>query len=319
MGSTTPTEASLLEKFDESVKAGTVLYTPDLKTIHHDDGGFKFEFRLTAALKTKPAAVQDNAELDSRPPTPGNHTAPPKSPQQNAQHLELDEEGRLPGGDISIKQFIVQLVNDTHVLAFNKFCVYRPHLLLLAADGHRRQFEALSRDDFAAATDVLRGLAGGEQEYFVIFNGGKAGGCSRLHKHMQIMPKPADVAVWPDDENLERAVPYRYFVYRFEDTPGPEELVEEYKRMLKQAAAVVPGREEVVEEDEDGRGVVVPHNVVLGARWMVVVPRVKAGVDGADANAAGMLGMVWASGEEVTSKWFEMGPRWILGEVGVRK
>ncbi|KAF9872263.1 hypothetical protein CkaCkLH20_10355 [Colletotrichum karsti] len=323
MGSQVTDEASVLEKFDRLVEAGTVLYTPDLKTIRLTDGALQFEFLITSALKSKPLAVWGNAELDDEQPDDRQQPQPKTITTASGAALQLDADGRLPGGDISVAGFVIDLVNaGSHVLMFNKFCVYRPHLILLTADGHRRQFEALGAADLEAARGVLEGLNdGGEQDFLAIFNCGKDGGCSRLHKHMQIIPAPSAFALWPDDGVQEREVPYRYLIKRFEGggMPAAKELAGEYKRMLVEATKAVPGREEVVEEDGDGRGIAVPHNVILSRRWMVVVPRRRVGFEKADANAAGMMGVVWASGEETYEAWKELGPKWVLVEVGVRK
>ncbi|KAF6840615.1 ap4a phosphorylase 2 [Colletotrichum plurivorum] len=320
MGSQANDEASVLARFDRLVEEGTVLYSPDLRKVHHTDGGFKFEFRLTSALKSKPAAVSDNAELDEEVSSQKHPPPPPAEQSKTAADdwLPLDEDGCIPGGDISVSGgFLLGPVNGgSHALVFNKFCAYRPHLMLLAADGRRRQFEALGRDDLSAAAAALDGLG---EEYLAIFNCGRDAGCSRLHKHMQIFPAPGDFVLWPDDE-ASQPPPFRCFIKRFDDGKIPEtgELAKVYGDMLRDAASLVPGREEVVEEDGDGREVAVPHNVVLCRRWMVVVPRTQAGVGGADANAAGMMGMVWASGEDVLERWMAFGPRRVLGEVGVR-
>ncbi|KAK1730090.1 hypothetical protein CaCOL14_013118 [Colletotrichum acutatum] len=357
------TEASVLAAFDEKVRDGIVMYAEDMEKIYHEDGGFKFEFRLTAALKSKPAAVEDNAELDDADgeKTPPSQITASAASNANARthgedkhsnkEITLDEEGNLPGGDISIAGFELTTISGggaedaTHVLAFNKFCAYRPHLLLLTADGRRRQFEGLDERDLGAAVEVLGGLNGvwggdadavGEdkrREYLVIFNCGKEGGCSRLHKHMQVIPAPEAIPVWPDlvtsgsGTGTEAAgdgkqePPFRYFIHHFTSTspPSTKDLTAKYRELLRQATELIPGREKVVEEDGDGRAVAVPHNVILGRRWIVVVPRVKAGVDGADVNAVGMLGVVWASRPETVGKWRELGARRVLGEVGVRK
>lgn len=283
----------------------------------------QFEFRLTSALKSKPAAVSDNAELDEEVSQQDeNNQQPPATKQNHAEEddwLPLDADGCVPGGDISLSGgFLLGPANGgTHALVFNKFCAYRPHLMLLASDGRRRQFEALGRDDLAAAASALDGLG---EEYLAIFNCGRDAGCSRLHKHLQIFPAPGGFPLWPDSEASSPPPPFRYFISRFADgkVPEPGELARVYGDMLVEAAALVPGREDVVEEDADGRGVAVPHNVVISRRWILVVPRTRAGVGGADANAAGMLGMVWASGEEVLERWMGIGPRRVLGEVGVR-
>ncbi|KXH68083.1 ATP adenylyltransferase [Colletotrichum salicis] len=375
------TEASVLALFDEKVRDGIVMYAEDMEKIYHEDQGFKFEFRLTAALKSKPAAVEDNAELDdaddekgpTQTTTSTTATHSQTTHTNNTKHtnnkITLDEEGNLPGGDISIAGFELTTIpvsssgtggggdgEATHVLAFNKFCAYRPHLLLLTADGRRRQFEGLDERDLGAAVEVLGGLNGGwgsdgdgdagekGQEYLVIFNCGKEGGCSRLHKHMQVIPAPDAIPMWPDlvdrpgsesvtdaeaddsrkkqqQEEQKQEPPFRYFIHHFTgpSPPSPNDLTAKYKHMLRQATDLIPGREKVVEEDGDGRAVAVPHNVILGRRWIVVVPRVKAGVDGADVNAVGMLGVVWASKGETVGKWRELGARRVLGEVGIRR
>ncbi|KXH54997.1 ATP adenylyltransferase [Colletotrichum nymphaeae SA-01] len=358
------TEASVLAAFDEKVRDGIVMYAEDMEKIYHEDGGFKFEFRLTAALKSKPAAVEDNAELDEAddngPSSQTNASATSHASTRTRDEdkhknneITLDEEGNLPGGDISIAGFELTTVSGgedkeaTHVLAFNKFCAYRPHLLLLTADGRRRQFEGLDERDLGAAVQVLgglngrwggkvKGVDGGKdgQEYLVIFNCGKEGGCSRLHKHMQVIPAPEAIPMWPDlvdsdsstgpeavggGKQQQQEPPFRYFIHHFTgpSPPSIKDLTAKYRDMLRQATELIPGREKVVEEDGDGRAVAVPHNVILGRRWIVVVPRVKAGVDGADVNAVGMLGVVWASRPETVGKWMELGARKVLGEVGV--
>ncbi|KAK1977061.1 hypothetical protein LZ30DRAFT_753086 [Colletotrichum cereale] len=348
MDSITMDEASVLARFDKLVGDGVVMYAEDMEKVYHEDGGFKFEFRITSALKSKPLAVGDNAELDdangeadggarhaseTKTPSTCNRGASGSSSNGTRRGIELDADGCVPGGDISIAGYEVGRVGGAHVLTFNKFSAYRPHLMLVTADGRRRQFERLDGADLGAAREVLAGLrrrgggggGGGGQEYLVIFNCGKEGGCSRLHKHMQVIPAPDAIPLWPDEVGPEP--PFRYFVHRFAgsldeagELPSANELIGAYQRMLRQAAALVPGREGVVggNGDGDGREAAVPHNVVLGGRWMVVVPRVADGVDGAGVNAAGMLGVVWAAGPETVDKWKRLGPRRVLEEVGVR-
>ncbi|KZL79664.1 atp adenylyltransferase [Colletotrichum incanum] len=350
MGSTTIDEASVLARFDKLVGDGTVMYSDDMEKIYHEDGGFKFEFRLTSALKSKPPAMEDNAELDDanvnangdsdRSKTKNPSTDTNGNTSNGTSHeIKFDADGCLPGGDISIAGYEVGPVGETHILSFNKFCAYRPHLLLMTADGRRRQFEGLNSGDLGAAREVLAGLNssnhGSGQEYLAIFNCGKMGGCSRLHKHMQLIPAPDAIPLWPDtvaSGNAEgQDPPFRYFIHRFSGSsngnhsnetgvlPSADVLASAYWQMLQQATELIPGREKVVEEDRVGRKVAVPHNVVLSERWLVVVPRVKDVVDGAGVNAAGTLGVVWASEMETVDKWKKLGLKRVLGEVGIRK
>jgi len=117
------------------------------------------------------------------------------------------------------------------------------------------------------------------------------------------------------DGNGERAngaVPFRYFLERFEGGfPEPEELLRVYWRLLRRA-------EEALGWDAEGKGKeAAPHNVVLDRKWMLVVPRRASGLNGADANAAALLGILWVSDEEKIKRWTEQGPAKVLAHLGV--
>jgi len=61
------------------------------------------------------------------------------------------------------------------------------------------------------------------------------------------------------------------------------------------------------------------YNMVLYHGHMLVVPRRTANIDGVDANAAGMMGVVWCSSEEQYREWVRRGPmEWLL-DFGVPK
>lgn len=96
----------------------------------------------------------------------------------------------MPGSDIDVSGYEITYVNGTHLLMFNKFCMYRPHLLLLTKDGWRRQYEQLDLQDLQAVWNVLESL---NWRYFMFFNCGKDGGCSRLH-----VSYPCDTSYFPD-------------------------------------------------------------------------------------------------------------------------
>lgn len=223
--------------------------------------------------------------------------------------------GCRPGSDIDVGGYEVADVGTTHLLAYNKFAAARPHLLLLTQDGFRRQHERLDRHDFAALGQVLSNLRRRER-YLAIFNCGVDGGCSRLHKHLQVFPAPPadDFALWPDryDPTTWPALPFKCFVHRFGDElPSADKLTAIYETLLGQAEREVgyePGKE---------RGKAVPHNVVLDRKWILVVPRRNAGLDGVIVNAAAMLGMLWVVNDEMMERWKRLGPANILAHVGV--
>jgi ATP adenylyltransferase/5',5'''-P-1,P-4-tetraphosphate phosphorylase II len=127
---------------------------------------------------------------------------------------------------------------------------------------------------------------------------------------MQIFRAPEGFSLWPDEEK-GAALPFRYFMARFEGLPEPEELQRAYEGLLRQAGEALGW------DSQDREGEAAPHNVVLDGRWMVVVPRRASGWNGADANAAAMLGMVWVSDEERMGRWVELGPGRVMAALGV--
>src|SRR5262249_16767501 len=136
-------------------------------------------------------------------------------------------------------------------------------------------------------------------------------GSSRRHKHMQIIPRPENgPPLFPGRANTASLpAPFLYFVRQINDEFVPiQSLVEMYVSLLAQA-------KESLGISGDTRPC--PHNVVLVKEWMMVIPRTKADIDGAIANAAGMLGMVWVANEEQLNRWIRFGPAEVLAQVGV--
>lgn len=233
--------------------------------------------------------------------------------------------GRRPGSDIDTEGYELPIdIGSTHFLAFNKFASARPHLLLLTEDGYERQYTALGEHDMTAVHKVLSCLNGtGPRRYTAIYNCGIDGGCSRLHKHMQVFPvsdesrKGERFPIWPDAVTTAESssVPFHFFMHRFEKGfPPTSTLLHVYRQLLGQAEKVWLEHEKGLERPE---GHAIPHNVIIDRNWMVVIPRRKAGWRGADANAAGMLGMVWVKSEETMRLWTENGPAHVLSEVGI--
>ncbi|KAH8681867.1 hypothetical protein BX600DRAFT_447416 [Xylariales sp. PMI_506] len=291
--STKLSEDAILADFDRRHQDGVIFYDSDPEIRLEVYNGFQFELAVTGAISKKPY-IKDNADE----PVSVKTEAPPPP-------------GYAPGSDIAVSGYEIGDVSDTHFLAFNKFCMYRPHMLLMTKDGYRRQYEPLDLDDFQSAWNTLEAL---RWRYFMFFNCGKDGGCSRLHKHLQIAPYlPDRLLPWPEaspsaePENL----PYRYILRRFEADLGPKQLTDLYKQMMVEAR-------QILGLDKQG-AVHVAHNVLLGRRWILVIPRRKAGVGGAYANSLGMLGMVSVASKEELDLWLDQGPHSVVSQLGVAK
>ncbi|KAK4186431.1 hypothetical protein QBC35DRAFT_501344 [Podospora australis] len=302
-------EVKITTIFDRRVDKGVIVYNKDFRAVFYSDKGFDFEFRLLSGLDKKP-----------------NPSSPPVS------------SGCRPGSDIDVSGFEISALGPTHLLAFNKFSSARPHLLVLTQDGFTRQYEPLNIDDFTALRSVLMPFfENSKRRYLAIFNCGVDSGCSRLHKHMQVFPAGGDTSMddkkvdkdfplWPDSEDpaVENNLPFQCFVHHFsgDEFPSAEKLTEIYQRLVGEAECALtafghhPQRQEVENSNESSSKEGVPHNVILDRRWMVVVPRRSAGTNGADANAAAYLGMVWLSDEDKMRLWTDQGPASVLRQLG---
>jgi ATP adenylyltransferase/5',5'''-P-1,P-4-tetraphosphate phosphorylase II len=198
---------------------------------------------------------------------------------------------------------LCKLNAGTHDLALNLFCVDRPQLLVLTTDSYRRQHEPLDADDFGAMLQVLEAWEG----WYVIFNCGERGGCSRVHKHVQgLRGPPYAFKALVEGEK----VPFKYFMQRIEEGfrgVDAERLVLVYGELLGRCREVL-GLEE---------GEMCPHNVVLWDDWIVVIPRRKGVWEGASANTGGMMGSVWVPDQAEVDKWLQLGCANVLRTLGV--
>lgn len=253
----------------------------------------KFEFCICPALASKPSTTNASTEDGLE---------------------QLPKFG--PGSDLVDADPLLKVaeVSSTHLLVLNRFCVFRPQFLILTRDSFKRQTEILDVHDFSAAWTVLQNL---EQDYFVMFNCGNEAGCSRLHKHMQVIPCSGGFTLFPDRDTKKEKVPFRHFLRRIPNG-GPRSteggsipLVGVYQELLEDAFS---GKKR---SKNDGVQYY-PHNVVLTTRWLMVIPRRKATFHGASANAAGMMGMIWVTSDHELQCWKDQGLSNVLGELGTR-
>ncbi|KAL5336170.1 ATP adenylyltransferase-domain-containing protein [Aspergillus crustosus] len=282
--------SSILSTFDDLVKREIIYYAPRT-TVKVEDDGFLLEFHTSPSLSKKPQGGY---------PVSGHEDPNAKKPELFG-----------PGSDIANDDpsVIIATIHETHLLVINKFSMFRPQLLLLTSDSYRRQHEPLGLEDFAAACTVLGAL---DWKPFVIFNGGRAAGASRQHKHLQVLPRPPKL--FPDSQDARKAVPYRYCLrylhgIELQRPEGYAKLSGVYTELLAEA------KESLGDNiPDDGY---VPHNVALTREWIIVIPRRNVEVEGVTANTAGMLGSVWLTSEEQMSEWKEVGPKKILAGLGV--
>ncbi|KAJ5504843.1 hypothetical protein N7463_007717 [Penicillium fimorum] len=284
-------ESLVLSKFDNLVQSGLVLYDDKQQIIEHIDGNLKFQFVLTSALAKKPTL-----------------TTPQSQPEV---HTQIPE--KRAGSDISTTGFELGTL-DGHFLIVNKFCFARPHLMLLTSDGYKRQYEALEETDLDGMWRILISM---ERDYVAFFNCGQNGGCSRLHKHMQLMPLPENsfAAFLDSSEEPEPKVPFEWFYRRFEGEVTSAVLFGAYKDLLGEATKVSGYHMASAPPGE-----ACPHNMILTKRWMIVLPRRRGGINKeAGVNSLGMLGVIAVATAKEIDNWVRLGLTESLAEVGVLK
>lgn len=306
-------EEILLSKFDQLIQAGIVLYDKDQEIISEEDQGLKvslsevcmesnlltllqFHFILTSALLKKPTLLSS----------------------QLREHHAQNHEQKREGSDINTRDFEIGEIGDNHFLAANMFCFARPHLMLLTSNARLKQYEALQRSDFEAAWMILDSV---NSDYVTFYNCGQNAGCSRLHKHMQLMllPKNTFAAFLDSDNGKEPHMPFYWFHRRLQTQHvDPDRLSNIYQELLVESSKVSAGGFEHASERLPDA--VCPHNMVLIKRWMMVIPRRRAGINKqAGANAIGMLGHIAIATHKEIDGWKRLGLTSVLAELGVPK
>ena len=200
----------------------------------------------------------------------------------------------------------------------NKFCFGRPHLMVLASDGHRRQYEPLNEKDLEAVWNIIIAM---DKDYVAFFNCGQDGGCSRMHKHLQVMPMMKDsfASFLDTDGGKEPNVPFRWFHRHFEsESVTPTTLTNTYNHLLEEATKVGQGRSE--HADAAPPGAACPHNMILTKRWMVVIPRRRAAINKEGGiNALGMIGLIGVATKGEMDNLLRLGLTEVLRNMGVPK
>jgi ATP adenylyltransferase/5',5'''-P-1,P-4-tetraphosphate phosphorylase II len=145
---------------------------------------------------------------------------------------------------------------------------------------------------------------------YAIFNCSEAAGCSRVHKHMQGLVGPPTAFDMFINSNLSSTIPFKCFTHHFSagfSKIDVKEILVVYENLMQQTRSVLGV------SDTD----VASHNVILWKDWMIIVPRRKAAVQKASANAAGMLGSIWVPDRSGVDEWLRLGCKHVLEELGV--
>ncbi|KAF2465185.1 uncharacterized protein BDR25DRAFT_328788 [Lindgomyces ingoldianus] len=249
-------EEQIIMTFDQLAREVVLGYGP-YESVRLECDGYPLEFRICPTLSRKPNAI--GKMLDA----------------------SFDLSRRWSPGSDRLK---ITVLNNTHDLSVNLFCVDRPQLLLLTLDSYRRQHEPLDSDDFNAALTLIRD----PPSIFGIFIGGGAAGCSRVRKHMQGLRGPPFAFDLFTSED-KKTIPFKFYSHQFVDGLGvttASDPVEMYEVLLRQSRDALSSYG--LQETEPS-----------------------------SANAGGMMGSIWVSEKRVADAWAELGYRNVFETLGV--
>ncbi len=153
-----------------------------------------------------------------------------------------------------------------HICLLNKFPVLSPHLLICSKE-FVAQSAPLTLDDFEA---WLLGFT--RSDVLGLYNSGPVAGASQPHRHMQVVR--ADIPL--ESVICTGGLPFRHCLF-LHDELDAERLYQRYLTAL-----------ELLSLNEDDE--CLPYNILLTARWMLVLPRSTNNIEGIFANALNYTG-----------------------------
>ncbi|RMD45053.1 hypothetical protein DV735_g234, partial [Chaetothyriales sp. CBS 134920] len=283
-------EASTLSRFDDLVARGEIICEPSTAETF-EEGGFKVSL---VQFSYKPIFMLTKYD----PPTQVSFQLAPHLGRKPIMSANAPERRTGQGHNPFLNPdpvYVLSSVGPSHLLLFNKYCVYRPSLLVITRH-FAPQAEDLDRSDLSAAWKLLNHYA---EPYMMIFNCGYEAGSSQGHKHMQLWPYPDEkelgFQLFPSKATSDTdvtsdipGVPHKHFVLRLPPDTDESTLARAYQRLLGGVRAA---------HHEAGGGTT--YNVILVREWLCLIPRRHSGLEkGAGANAAAILGLIWIVSEE---------------------
>jgi ATP adenylyltransferase len=217
-------------------------------------------------------------------------------------------------------ELTVGAIGPAHVAVLNKYPVIDRHLLIVTRE-FAPQEALIDRADFAALASVMGSFAG-----LGFYNGGKAGGASQPHKHLQVVPLPLGrgdvpfpIAPWLAAARLVDgfgSVPQFDFAHalaRFD--PATLDAADAAAR-LEGTYRVLLDRVDIEEEAAEGFAVQsAPYNLLVGRDWMLVVRRTREHADGISVNTLGYAGSLFVRDEAQLALVRRIGPLAVLRSV----
>ena len=198
-----------------------------------------------------------------------------------------------------------------HVVLLNKYPVQPGHLLLITK-AWEPQTGWLKAIDFQALLDIWNAQPG-----FWFFNSGPDAGASQPHRHLQLLPRTENEQRCPMDGTYLKLLAGENPTQPWQQRLGCRGLSgisaiqssELYDLYLELAHDLGLGRPETEVKP------LIPYNLLISDRWMVMVPRGREAHAGFSINGLGFAGYLLATSDSDLA-WLERhGPGQLLDAV----
>ncbi len=206
----------------------------------------------------------------------------------------------------------VALLGQSHVVLLNKYPVQPGHLLLITQHW-QPQSGWLQASDWQAVAELDADTGG-----LWFFNSCAASGASQPHRHLQLLPRPAEASSCPLAELILQQLehqqprwPWRYAISRRLPHPGvegasPREVARDLEQHYRHHAGLLELGDP--QHDPQPRH---PYNLLFTDHWFMSVRRQQEHCAGFSVNALGFAGYLLAT-EASDLDWLEQQGPWQL-------
>jgi len=201
-----------------------------------------------------------------------------------------------------------------YALLLNKFNVLNNHVLIVPTH-FESQFSPLTPSCLHVMHEVVT-----EMDGFGFYNAGREAGPSQLHRHMQVVSRQNNIFPFYDQITLNARNtngPFSIDKYRFQHSicqipavdPSDSTIFHSYNLCLKQfCIPKAPVEKVVTSTPEHMKEEVIPHNVLMGSTWIMVVPRTLAEYKDIPGNGLNFIGSFFVKNEESFQTVKNIGP-----------
>lgn len=204
--------------------------------------------------------------------------------------------------------FVADL-SPTHFALLNKFNVLDRHLLVVTRTALDQE-TLLDIADFAALVPCLAGA-----DTLGFYNGGRAGGASQKHKHLQVVPLPLlpEVPRLPMEARIHGRgidLPFRHAFAPLDEgeAESAAALHERYHALLASAGIEGMRRGGLLWQSA-------PYNLLVTRSWMLVVPRSRETFEGIEVNSLAFAGSLFVRDAAQLAAVLQAGPMAVLRTV----